>query len=332
MVVLGLANLLYPMTVYVIGVMIVSFFNGSSLGALENGINVLTIETWRGVDIGAGLFHSIHFAFSVGTFVAPLLSIPFLSSHEENRPSRINVFYALMAAVHLLVAAVFFFLSIVEARDRSVAQNAAEKKDEKAAKYSKSAIFLVALMLVYYCVYIGLEYTLSNFLTAFAVESELGLSKAEGAEATSIFWGCFALTRFLGIFAAMKLTPAAILTVCFSLITVSNVLLSVYAQTYAILFQVCVGGMGLGMGPIYAAGMTWLEQFMPITNKICGALTVSVYFATVAFPLGLGQFITDTPMVIMHTSLVCSVANTLVFVAAVILVKVNKSEFIQQSS
>ena len=83
--------------------------------------------------------------------------------------------------------------------------------------------------------------------------------------------------------------------------------------------------MGLGMGPIYAAGMTWLEKYLPITNKICGALTVSVYFATVAFPLGLGQFITNSPMVIMHTSLVCTVGNVLFFLAAFILVKLTKS-------
>ena len=41
------------------------------------GGNVLCLDIWKGMNSGPYM-HSIHFSFSVGAFIAPLMATPFL--------------------------------------------------------------------------------------------------------------------------------------------------------------------------------------------------------------------------------------------------------------
>ena len=46
--------------------------------------NVLCLKVWRGMDIGAPFYHSMHFSFGVGSSLAPLIAAPFLSHLNDN--------------------------------------------------------------------------------------------------------------------------------------------------------------------------------------------------------------------------------------------------------
>ena len=314
----------------VAGLMVVVFFTGIPMGAIENGVNVLCMETWRGRDdrFGNGVFHGAHFAFSVGIVFGPLLSIPFLASDTEQ--SRISDLYLILGALHLLVAVLFFYLSILEAQERNHASNLKTIEEKKnSASYTTSGYFFIGIMVLWYFVYIGLEVTLLGYLTVFGVESDLGLTTAKGAKITSVVSCCYALTRLLGSFAAIKLKPFTIVAASLALLLACAVPLCVNANTNYYVFYLGVSGLGLGIGPIYAAGLTWLEQNIPMTNKIMGAITVSVYAGIIVLPLIMGQTAATLPMIVMYSMLACVVLLSAIFALSGIVAKFSKQLYSQ---
>ena len=58
--------------------------------------------------------------------------------------------------------------------------------------------------------------------------------------------------------------------------------------------------MGIGMAPIYASTVLWMDQYMTVTNKIGAFMSVSATIGAESFPLFLGQFITTFPMLLMY--------------------------------
>ena len=60
-------------------------------GTIETGLNVYCLDVWRGHTGGGPWMHSIHFAFSLGATIGPILAAPFLSegaSSEDLGDSR----------------------------------------------------------------------------------------------------------------------------------------------------------------------------------------------------------------------------------------------------
>ena len=79
-----------------------------------------------------------------------------------------------------------------------------------------------------------------------------------------------------------------------------STLLVIYGETSLQALGVLTAFMGVGMGPIFAGCMLWMSQFMTVTNKIGGLITVAAGLGADTFPLFLGQFITNYPMLLMH--------------------------------
>ena len=56
-----------------------SLFNGSfTHNHYILGGNKLCLDVWKGEENGGPYLHSVHFAFAIGCFVAPVLAEPFL--------------------------------------------------------------------------------------------------------------------------------------------------------------------------------------------------------------------------------------------------------------
>ena len=52
---------------------------GLGSGTIETGLNVYCLDVWRGHSGGGPWMHSIHFAFSLGATLGPIIAAPFLS-------------------------------------------------------------------------------------------------------------------------------------------------------------------------------------------------------------------------------------------------------------
>lgn len=74
--------------------------------------------------------------------------------------------------------------------------------------------------------------------------------------------------------------------------------------------------MGLGMASIYATGLLWSENYVEVTDKIGLAFTVSGMLGPQLFPIILGNYIEDNPMLLMNMVLAIVLCCTLVFILA----------------
>ena len=105
--------------------------------------------------------------------------------------------------------------------------------EQRVLKY----IFVV-LMCLFFCLYVGMEVCFGLYIATFAVESQLNLSKSEGAFITAIFWGCFAVARFLAIFAAVKMRPIYIMLLSFAFCLVGSIPLVIWADKSTLVLEV----------------------------------------------------------------------------------------------
>ena len=77
-------------------------------------------------------------------------------------------------------------------------------------------------------------------------------------------------------------------------------MLTIFAETSVVALYIFTAFMGIGMAPIYASSMLWMDQFMTVTNKVGGLMTVAAAVGANAFPLILGQFLESYPMLLMY--------------------------------
>ncbi len=80
------------------------------------GLNTLCLATWRGRN-SAPFMHLMHFFYSLGSLVAPVVAAPFLSEQSDTlkgaeTDSAITTYYPLVGALNLIPVAGFFFLCL----------------------------------------------------------------------------------------------------------------------------------------------------------------------------------------------------------------------------
>ena len=137
-------------------------------------------------------------------------------------------------------------------------QKQQQQEKEKVASASAGPLFslqvklLVAVFSAFLFMYVGIEYCVGMYLATFAVQSDLkvGLfailflctvfiysgyffqaTRVEGAELTALFWGSFAMMRFLAIFAAMKIKPIYTISFSFVICIVGSTSMMIYGQS-----------------------------------------------------------------------------------------------------
>ncbi|TRY66961.1 hypothetical protein TCAL_09924 [Tigriopus californicus] len=315
-----------------------SFLGGFSGGSLDMGGNVFCLHVWRGLESGPYM-HSIHFSFAIGAFLGPLLAVPFLGTNGDQlqealmsfnettmnqtdmieTDTQITIFYPLVGALALLPGLGYLYYGIQDLREQpnenQAAISSANHGNESQKAHAWKVVTLLGLVAIFFFLYVGVEVTFGTFLTTFAVESDLQLTKPQGADLTAIFWGFFALMRFLSIFAAIKLNPAVILVFSFGTCLLSSAMLSLYGDQNLRLLQLACGGMGVGTASIFATGILWLEQHVVVTNRIGALVSIAASLGPDIFPVIVGQYIVAQPMVLMHVTALTLIGCVLIFIA-----------------
>ena len=97
---------------------------------------------------------------------------------------------------------------------------------------------LVGILSIFFLLYAGLEISYGLYIATFSVESQLNLSKSEGAYITAIYWGCFATMRCLAIFAAIKLRPIYVMVMSFAFCLMGSIPLTIWGETSVMVLKV----------------------------------------------------------------------------------------------
>ena len=226
-------------------------------GPIETGLTVYCLDVWRGHRGGGPWLHSIEFAYSLGATIGPILATPFLSgksssvrtmeshshSHQAvnvtfaqndtSKESRIDTLYQISGAI-VLVSSLGFLVMAVQSSmrirnwrkdysvEKKVEDNPKNGTKESQKKTTLELVTFVALICIFFFLYVGAEVVMGVYLPTFAVKSLLHTTKAEGAYVNAMFWGTFTAGRFLSIFLSIYLTPLNTMVLSFVLCIGNN--------------------------------------------------------------------------------------------------------------
>ncbi len=179
----------------------------------------MCLSIWRGLNSGPYM-HSLHFCYSLGALIAPLLVTPFLSHNdgknwnevEARNESSVGIFYVVIGSLTFLAGLGFLYFALDEIKAKFKEHGGANRGQQRSdsqpdvigARHSWNVIGLVGIMALFFFTYCGMEVLIGSLLASFVVNSDLQMSKVEGAHLTAVYWGTFALMRFLAIFASTK--------------------------------------------------------------------------------------------------------------------------------
>ncbi|XP_037514536.1 sodium-dependent glucose transporter 1A-like [Rhipicephalus sanguineus] len=296
------------------------FFGGISFGAFDTGANVWIIKLWP--QNSSPALQVFHLAFGVGCLVAPLIAEPFLSAGHNNTTSLFNltdpngypasevdesrIYYAfgIASAFHLVLLVAMVALYLVDNADVKQ-ENATVVCRKESSGDVRFGRILLALLSAYVCVYVALECTTSQMLTAFAVKSELHLTKSAAARVAAVYFFCFAASRLAAALVTLKMSPFQMLLLSHVILVVTAAVFLVWGSVNGAVLWACSALMGIGQAPVYAAVVAWTVAYVNISNKMMSIVIVTAGIGALSPPLLVGQFLDHSPNLFLY---VCFVA------------------------
>ena len=195
---------------------------------------------------------------------------------------------------------------------------------EKSLVFYKGIVITLTMMFMH--IYYGLELTFGSFLVTFAVESNLNLSKKDGAQLTSLFWATFTFWRLTTIFYIEYIGNEMNILFALSVILVGNVILVPFANSSVLCLWIGVAFIGLGTSSIWSCVFGYLEEYFPVTSRIASSMIVSAIIGEFIFPLIISNFVADTPQIFLWVTLFCSLSLTIIFLFLVLVMRKKMKE------
>ena len=277
----------------IIGLSICILFMNLCCGGIECSGNVRCLGLW-GKFCGPFL-QCLHFSFSFGSFLAPIIAAPFLSSEEDSNntiiiANRINVghflkldnqsnendsniqFVYAIFGIYCIISAIFILIMYFIER-KEVVNERKEQNDENKLKNEKPIsikykIAITGLAITFFLFSIGTECGFARLLTTFAVYHDVpGLNKQIGAYMTSAFFIGFTFFRLVAIFLVHFFGSRITLVICCTLIVASNLILIFFANSMIGLW-IGVILSRFGTSPLYPTLYVLIDKYVTITSKI----------------------------------------------------------------
>lgn len=268
----------------------------------------------------------LHFCYSIGMTIAPLMTAPFLSTHPhieaadidtrnegENqtiiKESRIQIPYSIGAALLFASAiALLFLYTKIPYQDPKRAPEATCNNNkgsqelnliqEKADKnYSYAVIALISLLL---CFYSGVGLTTITFFPKFLVSTKLKISKSQAAIMSSVLAGAYALARGLSIFLATTLKPKAMIYGPLVVISIGNLLLLFFANSSQPVLWVATVLLGVGHSCVIPSIYSMCEEKISVSNIACSCFVLSLSISPMITPAILNAFIDTNALVLVY--------------------------------
>uniref|UniRef100_A0A8C6SBJ7 Major facilitator superfamily domain containing 4B n=1 Tax=Neogobius melanostomus TaxID=47308 RepID=A0A8C6SBJ7_9GOBI len=301
---------------------------GISMGILDTGGNVLALNTW-GEQAGPHM-QALHFSFAAGAFAAPIIA-QLLFGVRGNHSSVAESVTAGAGAVHdvqtwshlspmwaYVVIGLFVFLSALSffalyccgIRSRGRAHSVLEQP--QVAKHHRA---IVALLFFFFFAYVGAEVAYGSFIFTFSKDF-VHLEEAEAGGINTLFWGSFAACRGLAILLATCVSPGALITVSLLCCCISCLLLCLFPLQRAVLWA---GSAlyGVSMAVVFPSGLSWVEQYTPVTGRTAAVLVVGAALGEMVLPVLLGFLmgrVSGEPL-LMYQALACAILCSILFPA-----------------
>ena len=286
--VLGTASVLIPIASSLEILLFAMFLSGLASGIVDVGGNTLILWTHGG---RAGPFlNGLHFFFGVGSLSAPLLLAPILLKTGD-----IHWLYWTFAIVCLPVMIWLWFLPEPEHATT----------DE--GKSSAFPVLPVALLMILFVLYVGLELGFGNWIYTYALSLKLG-TEITSAYLTSAFWGSFTFGRLLGIWISSRMRSQTILFMDIIGCAISIILIMIWKDSSLALWIGTIG-LGISMASIFPTFLMLAGERMKITGAITGWFLVGSGAGSMLLPWLIGQVFARTGPEAMTTVLLVGTAG-----------------------
>ncbi len=242
---------------------------GIAEGALDVGGNTLLVWVHRH-QVGP-FMNGLHFFFGVGAFLSPIVIAQVLL-----RSDSMVWAYWILALLILPIA-----LGLIRLPS-PVAQTVS--KDGPIGQVNHR---LVALIVLFFFLYVGTEVGFGGWIFTYAVELKIA-SESVAAYLTSAFWGALTVGRLLAIPIATRVRPRYVLLSNLLGCLVSLGLILVWPGS---LLAVWLGTLGLGfsMASIFPTTISLAERRMTITGQVTSWFFVGASAGAMTLPWVIGQ-------------------------------------------
>lgn len=303
-------------------------------GFINTSVNTYLIELWG--KESQPFIQASQFTFGVGALSGPLIVRPFLLD-PSHRQDHLRIQYAFwITGVVCAVPAVYHLLVYLFCKnDKPVLKKVADEiekefliiteddfiviEDEQGTKYSSGyKLLAIILMMLFMLANVGLELTYGQYLTTYAVKSDLKLTKATGAEITSLYWTFFTFFRLTTAFYIKYLGCERNILMNLVIILGANVILVPFASRNQACLWIGSAVMGIGCSSIWGCAFGFLEQYFTITSRIASLIVISTNIGSAIFPIVISHFIDDFPNIFLVVTLFCSLSAFALFVSVVI--------------
>lgn len=284
-----------------------------------SGINALCLELWRGHN-SAPHVHSLHLLFSVGGFIAPLMSKPFIGPTQPGESlTWLYLWGSLPLCLVGLSLVVYYFGPCDQIESKSPEPVSTVPDDEKVGEEEsakpKDSRTIISLMCLFISCYVFLEFSLISFLATVAVKLPLNLTSDEAANTFAIFLAAFTASRGLAIVLGIKVKANHTVFFNLALLTIGAIVLTGFGTRAKWVFQCGYGITGFGMGSMFGNVWVCLEQYVRVTHRIANILNMGATVICMAAPPLIGHFITSFPMILVYMQLGVAIALLCIFIA-----------------
>ncbi len=270
--------------------------------------------------------HGIHFLYSCGYFFSPLVAMQFLSSGSSDPGWELipglqgaKSYFLVLGLLLLVFVPGFLYAGHASEFRRNKDDGANENRVAADGNISVSLWIMIVLFNFIYFLEIA-PWSIGTMMSTYATTSHLQLTLTQAAQMCSIFYGCYAVSRFFAIFTCRLLDATKSIYVYLGLIILAGAAI-LWRRDDMTLSEVStyVGVIGLGMGPLYSTTMLVFEHHSPVTSQIVGLVYVADNIRDILLPWTVGQFMDEHPLVLFVASTGTSVVCTLIFVIVAIL-------------
>jgi FHS family Na+ dependent glucose MFS transporter 1 len=258
----------------------VLLFLGMVEGALDVGGNTLLVWVHRH-RVGPYM-NGLHFFFGIGAFLSPLII-----AQAVLVSGNITWAYWMLA---LLVAPVALWLLRLSSPPAQTVS-----KDGPVGQVNHR---LVALIVLFFFLYVGAEVAFGGWIYTYAVELKI-TTEAVAAYLTAAFWGALTIGRLLAIPIAARVRPRYILLGDLVGCLVSIGLILVWPGSLAAVWLGTIG-VGLSMASIFPTTISLAERRMTVTGQVTGWFFVGASAGGMLLPWLIGQMFESVgPQVVM---------------------------------
>lgn len=272
------------------------------IGLVEGFIDVggNTLIVWLHRDKVGPLMNGLHFCFSFGAFLAPIIIAQVIA-----QGAWYGWAYWIISLALLPIAVAFTRLH------SPVAPVASADAGAQRVNW-----LLVALLSLFFLLYVAAEVSFTGWISTYAVELHL-YTIDQAAYLVSAFWGAIMVGRLVGMPLASRLRPRAILLADLLVCIGSVSCIVVWPQSYVALWAGTVG-LGLGMASIFPTALAFAQRRMALSGKITSLFLVGSSLGSITLPWLVGQlFERHGPGVTMLLVLLALVAECGVFAVLV---------------